>query len=154
MVSFTIVSEFLSKPCFCGKNCQAQFSFNEIFHSRADFGLLTKHEKNCLILLKNKVFKRFSSKVKSVRLHKARERQKFEYHINIDRAVCRNVCIDYYGETLSMLKYLQKHLMKKGISMPIHGNTGRIPKNALSSDDKSAIGSFIVNFAVAHGMPE
>ena len=38
--------------------------------------------------------------------------------------------------------------------MPIHGNTNRIPKHALSSDDKAIVGSFIVNFAATHGMPD
>ena len=88
---FKLISEFLSKPCPCGKDCQTQFSFNEIWNARADFRLLTKNEKNCFILSQLKVFKRSSGLAKSGRCNKIREKQKFEYHISIDRPVCRNV---------------------------------------------------------------
>ncbi len=43
-------SKFLSAPCSCGKNCQNQFSNNELLDSRDDFRSSTWNEKNCVIL--------------------------------------------------------------------------------------------------------
>jgi hypothetical protein len=44
------VSNFIERPCYCGKNCQEQFSVSEILESRANFRWLSRHEKNCYIL--------------------------------------------------------------------------------------------------------
>ena len=82
------------------------------------------------------------------------KRQKFDYRINTDRPVCRDVFLFYHGETLKRLKHLQKHLLEVGISPPTHGNTGRKPKHACSAEDKQSAKDFIVNFAAMHGLPD
>jgi hypothetical protein len=35
------------KPCQCGKNCQKQFSANELFAARANSRTLSRDSKNC-----------------------------------------------------------------------------------------------------------
>jgi len=149
-----LVSEFLSTPCSCGKNCQKQFSENELHESRENFRYLSRNEKNCVILAQLRSFQRSSKHSKSGRTVKARSRQKFEYRINADRLVCRNTYLFYHGETLKRLKYLQKHLAEVGTLPPMHGNTGRKPKHAFSLDEKKDIKAFINNFAAMHGMPD
>ena len=150
----SFVLKFLSTPCNCGKNCQNQFSENELLESREDFLYLTRNEKNCVILAQLNSFQRISDYAKSARKIKARTRQKFEYRINADRLVCRDAFLFYHGETLKRLKNLQKHLAEVGTSPPIHGNAGRKPKIAYSFEDKQGIKSFIINFAAMHGMPD
>ena len=149
-----LISNFLATPCRCGKNCQAQFSSDELLGARADFRSFSWDEKNCFILSQLRSCQRISDKAKSGRLTKTRERQKFEYHINAGRPVCRDVFLFYHGETLRRLKHLQKHLIEVGTSLPRHGNIGRRPNRACSTEDKQAIMDFIINFAAKHGLPD
>ena len=98
------------------------------------------------------VFARHSDQSRSARQIKTRVRQKFDYHISIDRPVCKKVFLFYYGETIERLKRLQKHKLDVGISTTAHGNTGRSPTHACSNQDKEDIKQFIINYAAAHGM--
>lgn len=100
------------------------------------------------------LFTRRSNKTRSARQIKARVRQKFDYHISIDRPVCKDVFLFYYGETTQRLKRLQKHKSEFGISSIPHGNAGRSPGHACSGQDKDKIKTFIVNYAAVHGMPD
>lgn len=95
-----------------------------------------------------------SDKSRSARQIKTRIRQKFDSHISIDRPVCQNVFLFYYGETIARLKRLQKHKLESGISSITHGNIGRRPSNACSEPNKIDIQTFIVNYAITNGMPD
>ena len=99
-------------------------------------------------------FTRYSDKSRSARQVKARVRQKFDYHISIGRPVCKDVFLFYYGETVERLKRLQKHKLEVGISSTTHGNVGRSPSHACSTQDKDNIKTFIVNYTSIHGMPD
>jgi hypothetical protein len=149
-----LVENFLVTPCSCGKNCQDQFSKEELIDSRDDFRSLTRSQRGCSILAQLRSFQRSSDQVKSARMTQKRTRQKFDYRINADRFICRDVFVFYHGISLRRLKYLQKHLINVGTSPPMHGNAGRIPKHACSIADKLAVETFIVNFAAIHGLPD
>jgi len=96
------------------------------------------------------VFARHEVKSRSARQIKTRVRQKFDYHISIDRPVCKKVFWFYYGETIERLKRLQKHKLDVGISTTAHGNTGRSPTHACSNQDKEDIKQFLINYAAAN----
>lgn len=149
-----LISNFLSTPCSCGKNCQDKFSEIELFDARDEFRFLSKNEKNCFILAQLRSIQRVADQAKSARTSKVRERQKFEYRINSDRYVCREAFLFYYGETDWRLKYLQKHLKEIGTTPPTHGNKGRMPDHAFTEEHKINVKQFIINFAVIHGMPD
>lgn len=149
-----LVLDFVQRPCSCGNNCQAQFAINELLESRSKFRWLSRNEKNCYILSQISTFIRHSDEAQSGRTIKKRERQKFDYRINSDRPVCREVFLFYHGETIKRLKHLQKHLIEVGTVQPIHGNTGRTPNHACSEHDKAEVVCFIKNFAAAHGLPD
>ncbi len=149
-----LVTDFLDTPCPCGKSCPSQFSVDEVLDARHDFRGLSRDEKNCFMLSQLRSCRKIAEKAISARLSKDRERQKFDYRINADRAVCREVFLFYHGETIKRLKYLQKHLIEVGTSLPLHGNTGRKPQHACSECDKDMVQAFLVNFAAAHGMPD
>lgn len=149
-----LIKDFLSTPCSCGKLCKDSLSFNELARSRKEFLSLSWAEKNAFMLSQLNLFTRFSDKACSARQTKIRVRQKFDYHISIERPVCKDVFLFYYGETTQRLKRLQKHKLEAGISSTIHGNVGRSPIHACSKQDKDDIKTFIVNYAVAHGMPD
>ena len=149
-----LIKEFLRTPCLCGKLCKDSLSFNELAKTRKEFSSLSWAEKNAFMLSQLNMFARSSDKACSARQMKTRVRQKFDYHISIDRPVCKDVFLFYYGETTQRLKRLQKHKLEVGISSTIHGNAGRSPSNACSEPDKNDIKTFIVNYAAAHGMPD
>jgi len=148
------IEEFLSKPCGCGKNCQEKFSIDEVVYAREDFKTLTRNEKNCFMLAQLRTFRHISQDAKTGRIIKERQRERYDYRINADRAVCRAMFLFYHGETISRIKYLQKHLVEVGTSPPVHGNTGRKPKHAWSDADKLCVESFITNYAAMHGLPD
>jgi len=149
-----LVSDFLAKPCPCGKNCQAKFSEAELSESRDNFRSLTRNQRNCCILALLRSFQISSDQARSAGAIRTRRRQRYEYRVNADRPVCRDTFLFYHGETLRRLKHLQKHLVEVGTSPPIHGNKGRTPHHACTAEDKKDVEKFIVNFAVAHGMPD
>ena len=148
------IEDFLTSPCRCGQNCQAQFSTEEIADARKDFRLLSWEERNSSLLSQLRSFLRHSEVAHSARTKVPRKRQKFEYRINADRMVCRDVFLFYHGETPKRLKRLQKHLIENGTIPPVHGNVGRKPANACSEQDREMVRSFIVNYAASHGLPD
>ena len=149
-----LVSNFIERSCSCGQNCQKQFTIPELLESRENFRWLSLKEKNCSILSQLNTVIRSSKKAQSSRQLTDRNRQKFNYQINSDRPVCRDVFLFYHGESIKRLKYLQKHLIEVGTLPPMHGNAGRKPSHACSVNDKTQVESFIINFAVAHGLPD
>jgi len=148
------IKEFLNKPCVCGKNCQEKFSVDEVLYARKEFKSLSWNEKNCFILAQLRSFRHISQDAKSGRIIKKRQRQRFDYRITADRPVCRTMFLFYHGETIKRIRYLQKHLVEVGTSLPAHGNIGRKPKHAYSDTDKFCVESFITNYAAMHGLPD
>ncbi len=148
------IERFLSKKCKCGRNCQDFFTAEEVIKARADFRSLSKDERNSHILTLLHSFTKHSEYAKSARSESARQRQKFEYRINIDRPVCKEVFLFYYGETTKRLERLQKHLAESSIRTIKHGNTNRAPHNAFLTSDRDAVKTFIINFAANQGLPD
>jgi hypothetical protein len=148
------ISDFLKTECTCGSHCQRLFTFEELQGSRHQFRGLTTSEKNCFILSQLTGFSRHSPWSFSSRTILPRQRQKFEYRINIDRPVCKNTFLFYYGETNQRLKRLQKNFLLRGIALPIHGNKGCKPVHACSMSEREAVKSFINNFAANEGLPD
>src|SRR3990167_11187177 len=113
------INEFLNRSCGCGCNCQKLFTFGELLDARFKFRNMSTAEKNCFILSQLVCFCRHSEFSYSARMITPRKRQKFEYTINSDRPVCKNVFLFYYGETIQRLKRLQKIFFMQGIELPI-----------------------------------
>jgi UDP-glucose 6-dehydrogenase len=149
-----VINEFLNKGCGCGRNCQAQFSTQELLESRGSFRFLSLSEKNCYILAQLRLLSRHAEHATSARSQSARQRQKFEYRINIDRPICRNMFLFYHGETIKRLKRLQECCAENPMLPPVHGNKGTKPTNAYSQSDKEYVKLFITNLAEIHGLPD
>jgi len=58
---------FLETPCSCGRNCQAQFSADEVADARKDFRLLSLAERNSSLLFQLRSFSRASELSQSAR---------------------------------------------------------------------------------------
>lgn len=148
------IRNFLTSSCRCGRECQTQFTQEELLEARRDFRLLSWSEKNCFILAQLRSCQNLAPLASSARASKRRTRQRFDYRINANRPVCQQVFLFYHGETLWRLKFLQKHLVTVGVTPPMHGNTGRMPRHAVTDTARQSVESFIINYAAAHGLPD
>lgn len=151
---YTLIKNINASPCSCQKSCQENLSFDEIAKARQQFRELSFHYKNVFMLSQLNLFARHSDKSYSARQTRLRVRQKFDYHVSIDRPVCKEVFLFYHGETIERLKRLQKQKRENGVSSVAHGNSERLPVHACSQQDKDDIKTFIINYAAAHGMPD
>ncbi len=149
-----LIDKFLKTTCSCGSNCQNLFTLEELLGVRIKFHAMTTDEKNCFILSQLVSFSRHSTLSYSARTATPRKRQKFEYHVNADRPVCKTVFLFYYGETIDRLKRLQKNFYIRGIELPIHGNKGCKPVHACSISERETVKSFIINFSANQGLPD
>ena len=150
LIDSKVISDFLAKGCGCARNCSVQFLLEEILETRRCFRVMPTFQKNCYILAQLRLFLKHSDYSVSSRSTSERQRQKFEYRINIDRPVCRAMFLFYHGETIKRLKRLQEYVVEKPITPPAHGNTGVIPINAYAAPDKETVISFIMNLAENH----
>lgn len=148
------VRKFVTSSCKCEKNCQTQFTPEELLEARRDFRRLAWSEKNCFILAQLRSCQYVVTMPPSSRASKSKIRQKFAYRINTNRLVCQQVFLFYHGETLWRLKFLQKHLLTVGTTPPMHGNAGRMPRHAVTDTAREAVESFILNYAAVHGLPD
>ena len=149
-----VVAAFLNSPCPCSRNCQKQLNHQEVINNRAFFRSLEKKERNdiLMIVLKSLLFnEEFSI---SGRTKKSRERKRFNYHISIDRPVCKAVFLFYYFDPSKRLDRLKSCVTKESLTPLIHGNSGRTPTNAYKMLDREKVTSFILNFAAIHGLPD
>ena len=149
-----VIEQFLQTPCGCGEDCQAQFSAEEVADARRDFRLLSLEERNSSLLHQLRSFSHVSEFTQSARAMWQRQRQKFDYRINADRPVCRDVFLFLHDETVRRLKRLQAHLNEHGTMPPIHGNVGRTPANACPGESRDLIRTFVANYADSHGLPD
>jgi len=148
------VDKFITTGCGCKNNCHKLFTNEELLQARAKVRLYSWDEKNYYILGQLYSFLRYSDLSISGRTQTKRKQQTFEYRINIDRPVCRDAFLFYYGETIKRLKRIQKHLFSNGLQTPVHGNTGRMPSHTYDQDDQEEVISFIINLAANHGLPD
>ena len=86
-----LIRKFFTKPCLCGKLCKDSLNFDEVTKSRKEFSSLSWIEKNAFMLSQLSLLVRVSDKASSARQLKTRVRQKFDYHVSIDRPVCKEV---------------------------------------------------------------
>jgi len=61
------------------------------------------------------------------------------------------------GISLKYFESIKSHLLDKGLSTRVHGNTGKIPirktKMVIDENIKEEIKEFILNYAKTHGLP-
>jgi len=149
-----LVASFLETPCPCSHNCQQQLTYEEVMKNRAFFRALDKHQRNLILLVQLQSLASHSEYSTSARSKKRRARKRFEYRISSDRPVCKAVFLFYYGETSKRLERLKSYVSGEGLTVPVHGNSGRRPSNAYPPDEKANVKAFIANFTNIHGLPD
>jgi len=81
-------------------------------------------------------------------LAKEREKTTTAYHHH-GRTVCRNTFLFLHGVGSCHLKAIKYHYLANGLVPRRHGNTGRVPSNALSLEDVQHVVHFILHYAEA-----
>ena len=86
-------------------------------------------------------------------LAKEREKTTTAYHHH-GRRVCRNTFLFLHGVGSCRLKAIKSHYLANGLVPRRHGNTGRVPSNALSLEDVQHVVHFILHYAEANAHRE
>lgn len=154
LIEKKFVEKFLLTSCKCSLNCQLQFSAEELIRARSEFYSLSSENKNSYILGQLRLLSKHNKFSDSARIKTLRKRQKFEYKIDSDRVVCKDVFLFYYGETKERLKRLQKCLSDHPVQSVEHGNKGQKPSNTYLTSDRELVKLFITNIAETQGLPD
>ena len=129
--------EFVQKGCGCttvnGGPCSLQFSLEHYLTMRANCAELSWGELN--MALAGQLM--------------ALTRDLESHH---DLKVCRNTFLFLHGVSSYRLKATKSHYLANGLVSRRHGNTGRVPRNALSLEDVQHIVQFILHYAEANAI--
>ena len=68
------------------------------------------------------------------------------------KPIYRDMFLFLYGITDFRFRALQKHYGQHGLTPPIHGNTKRLPKHALTVEQVKGVVSYIYNYAETHAL--
>ena len=71
--------------------------------------------------------------------------------------ICLETYLNMLGISHVYLESIRSHLINKGLSIRVHGNTGKIPirksKMVIDQKVKEVVKKFILNYAKTHGLP-
>ena len=70
-----------------------------------------------------------------------------------DMPICKNSFLFLHGMTLKRFKNLCRHFDSSGLVPRTHGNTKRVPHNALPLETTQRVLDFICNYAETHALP-
>ena len=81
-------------------------------------------------------------------------RRSFNYCLDGSSHICKVAFCAVTGFKIKSIKLLQKSFSESDVAPQMHGNSKRIPHNALSLRDKSTVVNFIRKYAAIHGLPD
>lgn len=129
----------------CSANCCKTVSIHEIYNHILNMREITKAEKDMYIMGK--------LKIKDNRKCTDPKRRKYSY-IYDNREMCRDMFLLTHDISLKKLRNITKHMTDNGITPRVHGNTGKMPKHAVTYEDTFLVVNFIKNYATTHGLPQ
>lgn len=142
------IVEFLQTGCQCHlgpKNspCFKQLAKKEIETSRLECSELTRDELDLVILSHISAHRTRSDET-------FRGRSEFFHH---GKQVCTTTYLYLHGISRTRYTRLVEHYQDFGLCPRIHGNSKRLPSNALPFESTNHLTMFIKNYARAHGLP-
>ena len=138
----TSVKSFLERGCSCvyGKSkslCTESLSLEELVEHRMQCIELSSTELDLVVLGALNSFMNLSS---------GKKRHRMCYFFRSVQ-VCKKTFLFVYGIGKYRLENLKAHLKRHGIAPRTHGNTARLPKNALAHETLNRAVTFVKNFA-------
>ena len=152
------MSGFLSRGCGCRLipgGCCHQFTQEHYEQVRSWCASLSRPELDMLLmgqimsLTNTSELSVHSTSYRHKEQERARSRMTY-YHQGLK--VCRSTFLFLHGIGIKMYKALRSHIKENGLVPRIHGNTKRLPPNALSFEDVQRVASYIQNYAEDHAI--
>ena len=84
--------------------------------------------------------------------HPAERERSITSYLHCGLRVCRNTFRFLHGVGSHRVKALKSHYLTNGLVSRRHGNTGRVPRNALSLEDVQHVVQFILHYSEANGI--
>jgi hypothetical protein len=147
--------QFLEKGCNCG--CSAKLPKEKFAKLCSDFQSLSKKEQDAYVMA-NLISMDEGEETTSSRFPKReRTNQRFFYRWNNITPICQETYFNMLGISLKYFENVKSHLLEKGLSTRVHGNTGKIPirksKMVIKQNIKEEVKRFILNYAETCGLP-
>ena len=152
MSEMKLVEEFARRGCGCqlisGEQCCKWFSIEYIQEVRSHCLSLTHDELDMVILGQIMATSNSISSVVTTSRHvnKKRERQ-HNHYIHSGQRICRVMFRFFHTVGKKRHNNLLASLKKNGLIPRIHGNTNRVPHNALSLSSVEYFVKFLLNYA-------
>ena len=138
----------LDAGCSCLRKCLDKLERQNLIEHIQNIRELSKSEKDMYIMGAIKV--NGSTAKKS---HEDIKRHRFSYCFNgVD--ICVAAFRIIYDISEDMLKAIAKHVVSKGITPRIHGNTGKKAPNAFAFEEYQRVKTFIMTYADDYGLPQ
>ena len=147
-----LVCEFAEKGCGCallkGQQCSQQFSTDYIADIRSHCASLSRDELDMAILGQIMANSNFSSSIVKQSRHSCMQRQKnYSKYMHGGQQICRIMFRFFHTIGKTRLENLKANFREHGITARIHGNTNRLPHNALSLSSVEYVVRFLLNYA-------
>ena len=157
------VSQFMTSGCGCtkakGKPCCEHFSQEYVTSMRQSCAELTHTELDMTIMGQIAACSNMSSRVSSGMLstgrgrHKEADREKgYTAFTHQGKPICQKTFLFLHGIGMKRLKNLAASFKCTGLQPRTHGNTSRLPHNALSFSSTQFFVRFMFNYAEQHAL--
>jgi len=120
----------------CSKLCMSNVDKDDLTKLKETHLSLSKQQQELVILTLLQSFKKS---------RKENHRESFVYSVYPFGTICRNSFRSIFGISNGVLVTLCNHLKQNGITPRIHGNSSRLPHNALSETHKEQIIQWIAS---------
>ena len=154
----TLVQRFLTDGCGChlaDGPCSSTFTVEGVEDYRSQCSKLTRAELDMAILGQLSAFTNTST----LTVHSSRHRHAPANHQRMymsfwhgGRRVCKNMFLFLHTISKKRLHNLQESHEQNGLAPRRHGNTRRLPANAISFPDKQRVVEFLLNYAEANAI--
>ena len=152
------VDVFLRRGCGCSLapgGCCQQFHRTQYDQMRSWCAALSRAELDMLLMGQIVGLTNTSELTVHTTSHRHKEQERVHsqmtyYHQGLK--VCRSTFLFLHGVGTKMFKALRSHCKENGLVPRIHGNTKRLPPNALTFGDVQRVVGYIQNYAEDHAI--
>ena len=154
------VDNFKTNTCGCskiyGSPCSSKIDFCHLLEYRQQCQEMSSEELDLTVKVQLAAHRKSSTywpqSMSKKQKIKERERVAQKYYF-AGQQVCRDTFLFCHGIGKFKLNNIAASLDKDGLKPRVHGNTGKIPKHALSVLDVKRVSQFLEEYTVQNGLP-
>jgi len=136
------VENVISSSC-CSKKCTKELDKDELVKLKENYLSLSKREQEVMLL----------SLLQSFKKSRIGNQESYLYRLYPFDRICRNSFRLLFGLSNGRLASLCNHLKQNGIVCRVHGNSNRLPHNALTNVQKKLVTQWIHEYSEREGEP-